>query len=204
RGRTVEDFINVRDFAPTILELAGVEVPGSVTGASFAGILAADEEGWLDPRRNRMLVGKERHDLGRPNDWGYPVRALRTPEYLYVRNYEPDRWPAGNPETGYRNCDASPTKSRLVRGFDKYYRMSFGKRPAEELYRVGSDPDCVRNLAAGPRHAAARQSLRAELQRLLERDGDPRALGQAAVFDTYEYVGSRRHSYSAWQRHNGS
>ena len=204
RGRTVEDFINVRDFAPTILELAGVEVPGSVTGASFAGILAADEEGWLDPRRNRMLVGKERHDLGRPNDWGYPVRALRTPEYLYVRNYEPDRWPAGNPETGYRNCDASPTKSRLVRGFDKYYRMSFGKRPAEELYRVGSDPDCVRNLAADPRHAAARQSLRAELQRLLERDGDPRALGQAAVFDTYEYVGSRRHSYSAWQRHNGS
>ena len=151
-----------------------------------------------------MLVGKERHDLGRPNDWGYPVRALRTPEYLYVRNYEPDRWPAGNPETGYRNCDASPTKSQLVRGFDEYYRMSFGKRPAEELYRVDSDPDCVRNLAADPAHAEAKKSLRAELQQRLERDGDPRALGEAWVFDTYKYTGARRHAYSTWLEHNGS
>ena len=204
KGRTVEDFINVRDFAPTILELAGVEVPDSVTGTSFAEILVSDAEGWIDQQRNRMLVGKERHDLGRPNDWGYPVRALRTPEYLYVRNYEPERWPAGNPETGYRNCDASPTKSLLVRGFDEYYRMSFGKRPAEELYRVDSDPDCVRDLAADPAHAEAKKSLRAELQQLLELDGDPRASGQAWVFDTYKYTGSRRHAYSTWQEHNGS
>ena len=203
-GRTVDDFINVRDFAPTILELAGVEVPGSVTGTSFAHILESEAAGWIDPDRNRMLVGKERHDLGRPNDWGYPVRALRTPEYLYVRNYEPGRWPAGNPETGYRNCDASPTKSLLLRGFDEHYRMSFGKRPAEELYRVASDPECVHDLAGDPAHAEAKKSLRAELQRLLASDGDPRALGQAWVFDTYDYTGSRRHAYSTWLDNNGA
>ena len=136
QGRTVEDFINVRDFAPTMLQLAGVEAPDSMTGRSFVDILESDRSGWVDRNRNRMLIGKERHDLGRPNDWGYPVRAIRTPEYLYLRNFEPDRWPAGNPETGYRNCDPSPTKSSILRSFDEYDRLSFGKRPAEELYRV--------------------------------------------------------------------
>ena len=201
-GRVVDDFVNVRDFSPTILELAGIDSPDSVTGRSFADILRSDQGGWIDPRRNRMLVGKERHDLGRPNDWGYPVRAIRTPEYLYVRNYQPDRWPAGNPETGYRNCDASPTKDALLRGFDKYYRMSFGKRPAEELYRVDRDPECVADLAGDPAHAETKKALRAEMQELLEQDGDPRALGQAWVFDTYDYTGSRRHAYSTWLEHN--
>ena len=77
-------------------------------------------------------------------------------------------------------------------------------RPAEELYRVDSDPECVRNLAADPSHAEAKKSLRAELQQRLERDGDPRALGEAWVFDTYRYTGQRRHSYSTWLEHNGS
>ena len=200
-GRTVDDFVNVRDFAPTILQLAGVQIPDSMTGSSFANVLESDGSGWVDSSRNWMLIGKERHDLGRPNDWGYPVRALRTPTHLYVRNYEPDRWPAGNPETGYRNCDASPTKSRLLRGFDEYYRMSFGKRPAEELYRVDRDRDCVNNLAGDPAHAEVKKALRAEMQERLEQDGDPRALGRAWVFDTYEYTGSRRHAYSTWLEH---
>ena len=202
-GRKVRDFVNVRDFAPTILALAGVEAPASVTGSSFLDILESDAEGWVDRRRNRMLIGKERHDLGRPNDWGYPVRAIRTPEYLYVRNYEPDRWPAGNPETGYRNCDNSPTKSWLLRSFDEYYRLSFGRRPAEEFYQVGRDPACVANLAADPRHAEAKKALSAELLERLRQDGDPRALGQAWVFDTYRYTGSRRHAYDTWLAQRG-
>jgi hypothetical protein len=146
-GRTVDDFINVRDFAPTFLEAAGVSAPVTVTGRSFLKSLAADASGNIDPSRDVMLMGKERHDLGRPNDAGYPVRAIRTREWLYVRNFEPDRWPAGNPETGYRNVDDSPSKTFLISGFDEYYRMSFGKRPAEELYDIRRDPDCVDNLA---------------------------------------------------------
>ena len=202
-GRTVRDFINVRDFAPTILQLVGVEAPDSMTGRSFVDVLEPDRSGWVDRNRNRMLIGKERHDLGRPNNWGYPVRAIRTPEYLYVRNFKPDRWPAGNPETGYRNCDASPTKSSILRSFDSSYRMSFGKRPAEELYRVDRDPDCVRNLAGDPSHSETKKSLRAELDMRLKQDGDPRVLGQAWVFDTYKYTGQRRHAYSTWLEHRG-
>src|SRR5262249_55876049 len=91
-GRVVSDFVNVRDFAPTFLAAAGVGLPPSISGRSFLDVLTSDRSGQVDPARNRMVIGKERHDLGRPNDWGYPVRAIRTPEYLYVRNFEPDRW----------------------------------------------------------------------------------------------------------------
>jgi arylsulfatase A-like enzyme len=197
-GRTVDDFINVRDFAPTFLELAGIARPASMTGRSFAPALRAEGSGWIDRSRNRMVVGKERHDLGRPNDWGYPVRAIRTPEFLYVHNYEPDRWPAGNPETSYPNCDNSPTKTLVTSRFDQFYRLSFGKRPAEELYRVADDPDCIKNLAADPALQATKAELRKEMEASLRADQDPRVLGQGAIFDTYRYLGDRGHSYDNW------
>ena len=158
-GRVIDDFINVRDLAPTFLEAAGLKAPASMSGRSFLDALLSEKSGQIDPTRNRMVVGKERHDLGRPNDQGYPVRAIRTPQYLYVRNYEPDRWPAGNPETSYPNCDNGPTKTLITSQFDAYYRLCFGKRPAEELYKVDEDPDCMKNLAADPSLQALKQQL---------------------------------------------
>ncbi|RUL85047.1 sulfatase family protein [Tautonia sociabilis] len=201
-GRVVDDFINVRDFAPTFLQAAGVPVPESVTGRGFLDLLTGTGPSPIDPPRDRMLVGKERHDLGRPLDAGYPVRALRTPEYLYIHNYEPDRWPAGNPETNYPNVDNSPTKTLLTSRFDDFYRLSFGKRPREELYRVSDDPDCVQNLAADPDHRALKERLRDEMEAMLRDEGDPRMIGMGWIFDSYEYVGSRNHSYDAWLRHH--
>jgi N-sulfoglucosamine sulfohydrolase len=197
-GRVVDDFINVRDFAPTFLEAAGVAIPETVTGKSFVDVLKSSKSNWVDSTRNRMLIGKERHDVGRPNDLGYPVRAIRTPEYLYAKNYEPTRWPVGNPETGYRNCDDGPTKSFILADFNRFYNLCFGFRPTEELYRVDKDPDCVVNLAADTSLAAVKEELRKEMEDLLRKDKDPRILGNGAVFDTYKYVGPARHNYDLW------
>jgi arylsulfatase A-like enzyme len=201
KGRVVEELVTVSDFAPTFLEAAGVPVPESMSGRSLLAALTGVRSGRVGPAREWVLVGKERHDLGRPDDQGYPVRGVRTAEYLYILNYEPDRWPVGNPETGYRNCDDGPTKTLLTSRFDGYYRLCFGKRPREELYRVREDPDCVRNLAGEPVLRPVKQRLREEMEAALRREGDPRALGRGAVFDTYEYVGPRTHSYDAWLRH---
>jgi N-sulfoglucosamine sulfohydrolase len=197
-GRTVEDFINVRDIGPTFLEAAGVPVPQTMTGRSFMDVLKSEKSGWIDAGRNRMLVGKERHDIGRPNDEGYPVRAIRTPEYLYVKNFTPDRWPVCNPETGYGNCDDGPTKTLISGQFNEYYRLCFGKRPAEELYRITEDPECVKNLAADASLQETKSKLREEMEALLRKDSDPRILGNGAVFDTYKYLGARNHSYDAY------
>ena len=197
--RTVEDFVNVRDFAPTFLELAGLPKPASITGTSFLDLLKSGEGGKLRSGSDEMLVGKERHDVGRPNDVGYPVRAIRTPDYLYVRNFAPDRWPAGNPETGYRNVDDGPTKSVLTRRFDRHYRLSFGKRPAEELYALPADRENLRNLADDPAHRAAKTRLRNRMYELLEAEGDPRVTGRAWVFDDYRYTGQKSHGWEAFR-----
>ena len=200
-GRVVDDFINVRDFAPTFLDAAGLKVPASMSGRGFLDLLMSEKSGQIDPTRNRMVIGKERHDIGRPNDQGYPVRALRTPEYLYVRNYEPDRWPVGNPETSYPNCDNGPTKTLITSRFDAYYRLCFGKRPAEELFKVNEDPDCLKNLAAEPSLQALKQQLITEMEALLRQDEDPRMFGHGEIFEAYRYLGDRGHSYEAWLKY---
>ena len=197
--RTVEDFVNVRDFAPTFLELANLPVPESVTGTSFLELLRSPESGDLRDAPDEMLVGKERHDVGRPGDAGYPVRALRTPDYLYVYNFTPDRWPAGNPETGYRNVDDGPTKSDLLRRFDRFYSLSFGKRPPEELYRLPADGENLNDLADDPAHRAAKRRLRERMFELLKADGDPRVLGEGWRFDAYRYTGNKPHGWDAYE-----
>jgi N-sulfoglucosamine sulfohydrolase len=106
------------------------------------------------PERDHVLIGKERTDVGRPHNWGYPIRGIVTASHLYLRNYEPTRWPAGNPETGYLDTDGSPTKTLILElgrqnRADHFWQLNFGMRPAEELYDVRTDTDCVHNLAAG-------------------------------------------------------
>ena len=200
-GRVVSDFINVRDFAPTFLAAASLEVPPSMSGHGFLGVLASDQSGQVDPTRNRMVIGKERHDLGRPDDQGYPIRAIRTPDYLYIRNYEPDRWPVGNPETGYGNCDNGPTKTLLSSQFNESYRLCFGKRPAEELYQVKIDPDCMKNLATDPALQELKQSLRTEMEASLRQDKDPRMFGRGAIFESYPFLGGKTRSYESWLKY---
>ncbi len=197
-GRVIDDFINFRDLAPTFCEAAGLRPAATMTGKSFVDVLKSGKAGIVDPTRDVMLIGKERHDIGRPNDAGYPVRAIRTRDYLYVRNYEPERWPAGNPETGYRNVDPSPTKDSLTGSFDEWYRLSFGKRATEELYHVKTDPDCMKNLADNVEHAQVKRTLYERMTTMLREQGDPRALGNAEYFETIKYTGPKPHSYDNW------
>src|SRR5690606_18702273 len=146
-----------------------------------------------DPARDHVLIGKERHDVGRPRDVGYPIRGVIKGDLLYVKNFELDRWPAGNPETGYLNTDASPTKTAILdRRTDpelhRFWQMAFGKRPSEELYDLASDPDCLNNLANDPAFSARKNDLNDQMMRELTAQGDPRAAGRGDVFDRYPYA----------------
>ena len=196
-GRVVEDFVNVRDFAPTFMELAGLALHPQMTGKSLVGILRSEKSGWIE-NRDVMLIGKERHDIGRPNDLGYPVRAIRTKDFLYVHNYHPELWPAGNPETDFGNCDPSPTKEVIKLLGGHYYDLSFGRRLPDELYRLSDDPECVRNLANDLAFKEVVEELRYKMVTLLKNEGDPRALAQPEAFDPYKYTGGRGKGYETW------
>lgn len=196
-GRVVEDFINVRDFAPTYLELAGLKPHPQMTGRSLVPILRSEKSGWIEDR-DVMLAGKERHDIGRPNDWGFPVRAIRTKDFLYVHNFQPERWPAGNPETDFGNVDPSPTKEVIKALGGYFYELTLGKRLPDELYRITDDPECVKNLANDLAFKDKLEDLRYRMMTMLKEEEDPRALGHFEVFDTYTYQGGRGKGYETW------
>jgi len=193
-GRVVTDFINFPDVAPTIMEAAGLKPDKQMTGKSFLNVLLSDQSGRIDKTRAFSILGRERHDMGRIEGdqitVGYPVRAIRNDKYLYAHNYKPNRWPAGDPEYGYNNCDGSPTKSYMTELKEndpdyKYYLMSFGKRPPDELYDIEKDPDCVTNLASDPKYATVIKQLKAQMDKALKLQNDPRVLGKGDIFDYY-------------------
>jgi arylsulfatase A-like enzyme len=196
-GRVVDDFVSFIDFAPTFLETAGIKESGSsmqkIQGKGLAKIFHSSKSGIVDASRDHVLIGKERHDVGRPNDWGYPIRGIVKDNLLYILNFETERWPSGNPETGYLNCDGSPTKTECIVarkkvGMEKYWQMSFGKRQAEELYDIEKDPECINNLAPKKEYEAKKQKLQKQLFAELKAQGDPRMFGKGRIFDDYEYV----------------
>jgi uncharacterized sulfatase len=196
-GRIVDDFISHTDFAPTFLEAAGVKVPKEITGRSFLKVLLSGKSGCVDPKRSRVFTALERHAWCRPNGVGYPSRAIRTHRWLYIRNYEPDRWPAGGPDfesphqSVYGDIDSGPTKMYMMEHKDDpivapLFKLGFGKRPGEELYDVGKDPAQIRNLADNPAYAKVKKKLREQLEQYQRDTKDPRIEGESP-WDHYPY-----------------
>jgi arylsulfatase A-like enzyme len=205
-GRVSDDLVSFTDYAPTFLEAAGVPIHPQMVGRSLIPLLTSDKSGHIEPNeRVSVYMGRERHDLGSENDASYPVRCVRTGDYLYIRNFQPELWPAGNPETGFTNTDSSPTKSLIIeqneQGNSYYFNLAFGKHPLEELYHVANDPNCFDNLAENPLYAELKQSMWDDLSRVLEQTRDPRILGNGDIFNTYEYIGheNAQHSWRAYK-----
>jgi uncharacterized sulfatase len=195
-GRKSDAFISFQDFAPTFLEAAGLKPPATMTGRSFLDLLTTGES---KLPRNRVFVERERHANVRKDDLGYPARAVRTPEFLYIRNFKPDRWPAGDPEEWkavgpFGDIDGGPTKDAVLAGrgdpkHGKFFDWACAKRPAEELYDVAKDPYQLVNLAEKADFTDAKKKLRAELEQWMRDTDDPRAAGEDDRWDKYPYFG---------------
>ncbi|MCP4641521.1 MAG: sulfatase [bacterium] len=191
-GRVVEDLVSFIDLGPTFLEAAGVTPPDTMTGRSFLGALTGANQG--KPARDFALTGRERHTHARFDNLGYPARAIRTSDYLYIRNMKPERWPAGDPDQ-YHDIDGSPSKSYILDHKEdqaRFFEMAVGKRPAEELFHIKTDPECLNNLAQDPGNADVRKDLSDRLDALLTEQGDPRALGTGDIFESYPRVSHMR------------
>lgn len=203
-GRVVDDFVSFIDLAPTFVELAGVPWGqtgmAAPTGRSLTDIFFSEKDGCVNPARDHVIIGRERNDVGRPHDWSYPVRGIVKDDWLYLYNFEPTRWPGCNPETGYFDCDSSPTKTavlktRLVPDQKHFWDACFGKRPQEELYDLRRDPDCLHNLAGQTEHKTRQALLRQQLFDELKIQEDPRVLGQGHIFDEYPYGGEGERNF---------
>lgn len=207
-GRVVDDFTSLTDLAPTFLELAGVSRPESMTGRSLVPILASDRSGQIDPARDAVFTGRERHvENARADYMPYPQRAVRVGDFLYIINFRPERFPLGDhygldsatPPTAAQitedtratipDEDAGPTKAWLVgvRNDPKwrdFFEHVYGRRPREELYDLRKDPFEMSNVATDPAYAATRVELEERLLTELKRTGDPRLQDDGKFFET--------------------
>lgn len=198
-GQVCEDFINLMDLAPTFLEVAGLAPLPEMTGRSFLPLLTGTE---ACGSRDVVFLERERHANVRAGDAGYPIRAVRTREFLYIRNFHPERWPAGDPKAhkdpkrSFGDVDDGPTKGLILERrsepeMRKFFEMCFDKRPSEELYDLKKDPDQVLNVADKTAYQEPLKKLRAKLAAWMKDSRDPRATSDADVWDTYPYYGGQ-------------
>ena len=170
-GRFVDDFVNLAELGPTFMEAAGLKPLKTMTTKSFINVLMSQKQGQVDSKRNKTFTGRGYHDFQcRADDTGYPARALRTADFLYIRNYEPNRWPSGDPivfrenRGKYGEVDQSPTKAfmeahRENTKFMKLFKLAFEKRPHEELYDLRRDPGQLDNIFKNPKYEKQKQKL---------------------------------------------
>ena len=208
-GRVVNDPTTFADIAPTILELTGTSAEGMmpITGQSMLNTLKSKKQGIVNGKKKYAFSGRERHSSSRYNNWGYPVRAIRSEDFLLIWNMKPERWPAGAPqrivkgtenelwpmfgidkngkhisEWAFTDIDGCPTKTFLVENKDKesikpYFQLSMEKHPEFELFAIKSDPFCLENLIGNANYSAIETQMKTALFDELEKSEDPRIVG---------------------------
>jgi uncharacterized sulfatase len=156
-GGKSDRLVSFVDLAPTVLTLAGIEVPKWMQGHAFLGSNPAKQP-FIYGFRGRM---DERPDL---------VRSVTDARFVYVRNFMPHK-PAGqHVEYMFQTPTTRVWKKLFDEGKLKPEQATFWKPKApEELYDLQSDPDEVKNLADDPSHAETLKRLRkAQLELAIE------------------------------------
>jgi N-sulfoglucosamine sulfohydrolase len=212
KSRKNDDLISMMDLAPTILDLAHVPHFEGITGKSMFPILKSTQSGIIDKQREFVLVGRERHTHARADNLGYPARAIRTHQYLYIKNLKPNLMPMGdlpptdpnlalqNPKLapiteGYEDIDASPTKTFMINNkakFPELFKMSFEKRDAIQLYDIKKDPFCMNDISKQKNMQSVCAKLDKKLIEKLIEQNDPRMTANGDIFESYPRFGPMR------------
>ena len=210
-NRRIDDLTSLIDLMPTILEATTTSHPNEemMTGRSLLPLLVSDQQRILDESRRAVFSARERHSSSRYHSLSYPQRVIRTENYLLVRNFTPERWPAGAPQKlnqdgslgpmhdAYHDIDAAPSLTYLVENRDDptvgyFFHLAVDLRPEIELYDIKKDPGCLINLAGAPTYIPIRQELERELNSFLRSTNDPRIMGNGDIFESYPRVSRLR------------
>ena len=156
-GTETTGFVSFIDFGPTVLNLAGLDIPESMDGEPFLGAGLSVKA--LDSRNESFGYADrfdEKYDF---------CRSLRVGRYKYIRNYQafyPDAL-----QNNYRYKMLAYAEWRQLYRAGKLnaaQRQFFEARPPEALYDITSDPHEVNNLAGDPKYANVLQKLREQLR----------------------------------------
>ncbi|MCA9066796.1 MAG: sulfatase-like hydrolase/transferase, partial [Planctomycetaceae bacterium] len=208
-GRRVQAPVSLIDLGPTFLEAAGLAATADMNGHSLIGAMTTDNDAFEQTVPGEVFVGRENHvDEARPEGLPYPMRSIRTRDYLFVMNFHPERWPVAKPPLNVplltakgetdgskrrMDIDFGPTRDYFVQheqdeSLRRFWDLGFGLRPAEELYVIANDPDQMNNVAGDPNYATVRDQLRQRLLAELEQNRDPRIVDPDGGFDRPPYL----------------
>lgn len=174
-GRSRDDVVHLADVAPTMLRLAGIEIPAHMQARPLF-----DEAGGDVEQGEHAFGGRDRMDEQHDSS-----RTVRDRRYRYVRHRHPDRAPMQlqhfaeqfstwrdlrrrvNDEARQRAAGETPDRLTPLQR-----RLTGPRKPAEELYDLVTDPHETVNLADDAAHADTRRRLSAALDAWVERFGD--------------------------------
>jgi uncharacterized sulfatase len=189
-GSTDDQLVSFIDLAPTMLNLAGVPIPGHMQGRAFLGDRLTAPREYIYGARDRM---DERYDV---------IRAVRDSRFRYIRNYEPHK-----PYYQYMNTpEQGPTMKELRRVHaggklpEPARQFMADHKPAEELYDLESDPHEVRNLAGSTAHKEVLNRMRAAHRRWVIETRDTGLLPEPELMKREKEYGSR---YAILRQPNG-
>ena len=156
-GSVIDAPVSSVDIAPTLLALAGVEIPDHMHGIPFLGqpqVLPDD----LEPRTHAF---SNRNRMDQAIDF---VRTVRDERYRYIRNYMPHLpWGQHVMFMWLQQSVHEWERLHLLGQLDEVQDRFWNPKPAEELYDLHADPDEVVNLIDDPAHVERVEALRAEL-----------------------------------------
>lgn len=201
KGRRLESaLVSLVDIFPTLLELSGVKWDGTdFVGESLAPLLGLGDS---SRRTSAVFSGRERHSCSRYDNLGYPVRSVRSGNYLLVHNFHPERWPAGDPlslgkdgkargeQEAYFDIDAAPSKTYLIAHRNEpsvrvFFDAAVAPRPEYELYNLVNDSACMVNVAGDPHYSDVLERMKVLLRERLQETGDSRLGDNPEVWESY-------------------
>ena len=174
-GSRVKEVVHFVDFAPTMLSLAGLEIPKYMQGRAFAGAKKAPARDYVFSTRDRM---DERYDM---------MRSAASERYLYIRNFRPDipyvqllnyQFQAND----YQAWAEQARKGKLTPETARFW----GVKPTEELYDKKADPDCMNNLATQSEHRDVVEKMRKALCDWMIACNDNGLLPEGSANEGYE------------------
>ncbi len=160
-GSRIHGFVSFKDFGPTLLHLAGVNVPRAMDGLPFLGKgISMAEVNSRDETFGYADRFDEKYDL---------VRTLRKGKFKYMRSYQPFNFDGLRNNYRYKMCAYREWLDLYRAGkLNAVQRQFFERRDPEALYDLDADPHETKNLAGDPAHSAVIKDLRERLTALVK------------------------------------
>ncbi|MBN2089919.1 sulfatase-like hydrolase/transferase, partial [candidate division KSB1 bacterium] len=170
-GKETENMVSFVDFAPTVLSLAGIQIPSRMEGFAFLGNEVA-------PPREIVFGARSRAD-----DVYDVSRTIIDKKFVYIRNFMP-HLPyiqraiiTDDSKTSYKEI----RRAHLVGELPPAGEAMWHSKPVEELYNLEKDPNELNNLAQSVEYQPILVQYREQLRAWILQTRDTEFLHEAEM-----------------------